>query len=169
MLSRSSTKIYIKNYNPSQLTSKFSQLHDYFGGKEKNVEIVSPDGWFTIERNTLYKTEPVDKEYKTMVVAGFTLLIDPSTVKKDRVFSQIPFDHSYLEVAKFYFSSEKESFRKAFLALVVEGHYIEKTPGEKGLTMYENFVPTDLYFLTKESTDNILLIKELNVFLSILK
>lgn len=165
----STTKIYIKDYNLSQVTSKFSKLHDYFGGKEKNVEIISPEGCFTIERNTLYKTEPLDKECKTMVVDGFTLLIDPSTVKKERIFSQIPYDHTYLESVRLYFNSQKESFRKAFLTLVVEGHYAERKQGEKGLTMYENFVPTDLYFSTKESTDNILLIKELNVFLSILK
>ena len=162
-------KIYIKNYKPEQVSNKLNNLHVYLGGQEKHVEILASDGYFIIEHNKIIKIHHIDKDIIQRQIDDITLLIDPTITQKEVIFSQIPYHHVYLERDIFYFSSNPENYKKGMITLVVEGYYMSNSSFGKKPTLYENFKPTDIYFITKESVDNILLIKELNVFLSILK
>lgn len=166
-----STKIYIKDYDPVLLRKKFSNLEAWFRNQETVVELVSPDGLFNIENNKLYKLKPVDKEIVAHDFEGYKLMFDNSHFEKELVFSQIPFDHINIEVVRFYYCQELLG-KKTFLRLVIEGFY-ENTNSIMATSQtkdrYSNFTPTNFYFLTNESFDNVLVKKELNVFLSMLK
>ena len=165
-----STKIYIKEYDPLLLRKKFSKLEEYFRNQETVVELVSPDGLFNVVNNKLYKLKPIDNEIVVRDFEGYKLLFDNSYFEKELIFSQIPFDHINLNVVKFYYGQELLG-KKSFLRLVVEGFYENVniiTTANHPKDKYSNFTPTNLYFLVNESFDNVLVKKELNVFLSML-
>jgi hypothetical protein len=164
------TKIYIKDFDIASLRKKLSKLDEYFRKQETSVELVSPEGLFTIENNKLYKLKPVDKEIVEREFEGFTLLFDNSYFEKEFIFSHVPYEHINLDVVKFYYGQENLG-KKSFLTLVVEGLYVnENLIGKTDRAdKYFGFLPTNFYFLANESFDNILVKKELNVFLSILK
>ena len=160
------TKIYIKNYDPINIKKKFNKLDIYFRRKETIVELFSPEGLFIIENQQLYKLKPVDTEIHCKTLDDFELLFDSSYFNKELVLSQIPYDHINIETTKFYYGQEILG-KKSFLRLVIEGLYEPDVINE--FNKYENFKPTNFYFLITENFDNILVKKELNVFLSMLK
>jgi hypothetical protein len=168
------TKIYIKNYDPLLIKKKFGKLDEYFRNKEVTVDIFSPDGLFMIENNRLFKLKPVDKDVVTHMFEGHELLFDSSYYEREQMVSQIPYDHISMDVVKYYFYQEALG-KKSFLRLVIEG-IIDDKPDilsmpdiNNNYNKYKNFTPTNFYFLANESFDNILVKKELNVFLSLLK
>jgi len=167
------TKIYIKEIEPISLKKQFSKLDEYFRQKEEFVELISSEGMFIIEKNQLYKLKPVDKKVLTQTFEGYTLLFDNSYFDKEQVLSQIPYEHVNLNTVKFYYGEEIFG-KKYFLRLVVEGFYEKENTSislnnKNNNDKYNNFVPTNFYFLANESFDNILVKKEFNVFLSMLK
>jgi len=164
------TKIYIKDFDTASLRKKLSKLDEYFRNQEITVELVSPEGLFTIENNKLFKLKPVDKEIVEHEFEGFTLLFDNSYFEKEFIFSHVPYDHINIDVVKFYYGQENLG-KKSFLRMVVEGLYENETKIGKsdGKDKYSDFLPTNFYFLANESFDNVLVKKELNVFLSMLK
>jgi hypothetical protein len=167
------TKIFIKNYDPLLLKKKFVKLDDYFRNKEITVELVSPEGLFIIENHKVFKLKPIDKEIVTHNFEGFELLFDSSYYERELILSHIPYDHVNIDVVKFYYGQETLG-KKSFLRLVVEGLYEEDNSNKFGESKsngdkYFNFTPTNFYFLASESFDNVLVKKELNVFLSMLK
>jgi hypothetical protein len=162
------TKIYIKDFDVASLRKKLPKLDEYFRNQEITVELVSPEGLFTIESNKLYKLKPVDKEIVECNFEGFSLLFDNSYFEKEFVFSHIPYDHINIDVVKFYYGQENLG-KKSFLRLVVEGMYENYLSSQNLKDKYYNFIPTNFYFLANESFDNVLVKKELNVFLSMLK
>jgi len=159
-------RIYIQNYDPLLLRKKLSILDEYFRKQETVVELVSPDGLFTVENGNLYKMKSVDKEIITNDFEGCKLLIDSSYFEKEPVYSQIPYDHINLDIVKFYYSQEPAG-KIPFIRLVVEG-LINKNNDKPCVKKYDNFTPTNFYFLANESFENVLVKKELNVFLSML-
>jgi hypothetical protein len=166
------TKIYIKDFDTASLRKKLGKLDEYFRNQETSVELVSPEGLFTIENNKLYKLKPVDKEIVEREFEGFTLLFDNSYFEKEFIFSHVPYYHINLDVVKFYYGEENLG-KKSFLRLVVEGLHENEDKfkiGEESIKdKYSDFLPTNFYFLANESFDNVLVKKELNVFLSMLK
>ena len=162
------TKIYIKDFDIASLRKKLSKFDEYFRKQEITVELVSPEGLFTIENNKLYKLKPVDKEIVEREFEGFTLLFDNSYFEKEFVFSHVPYDHINIDVVKFYYGEETLG-KKSFLKFVVEGIYDNCLQVDTSKDKYFGFLPTNFYFLANESFDNVLVKKELNVFLSMLK
>jgi hypothetical protein len=165
------TKIFIKDYDPMLLKKKFVKLDEYFRNKEITVELVSPDGLFIIENHKVFKLKPIDKEILTHNFEGFDLLFDSSYFEKELILSQIPYDHVNIDIVKLYYGQEAFG-KKSFLKLIVEGFYETNNKiGENSphSDKYLNFTPTNFYFLASESFDNVSLKKELNVFLSMLK
>jgi len=162
------TKIFVRDYKPILLKKKIKKLDEYFRKMEKYTEIVSPDGLFSIENERLYKLKPVDKEIFKYSFETFELLIDDSYFEKELVLSQIPYDNISSKIHRFYYSQEPIG-KKTFLTLMIEGVYDYTHLDENVHDKYLNFTPNNFYFLTNEKFDNILIKKELNVFLSILK
>ena len=162
------TKIYIKDFDVASLRKKLTKLDEYFRNQEITVEMVSPEGLFTIENNKLFKLKPVDKEVVEQEFEGFKLLFDNSYFEKEFIFSHVPYDHINIDVVKFYYGQENLG-KKSFLRLVVEGIYDNCLQIGTSRDKYSGFSPTNFYFLANESFDNVLVKKELNVFLSMLK
>ena len=167
------TKIFIKDYDPLLLKKKFVKLDNYFRNKEITVELVSPEGLFIIENQRVFKLKPIDKEIVTHNFEGFELLFDSSYFERELIVSHIPYDHVNIDVVKLYYGQEALG-KKSFLRLVVEGLYEDDINNKFGENKsnedkYFNFTPTNFYFLASESFDNVLVKKELNVFLSMLK
>jgi len=165
------TKIFIKDYDPLLLKKKFAKLDEYFRKKETTVEIVSPDGLFLIDNNKLWKLKPIDNNIVDHKFEGYELLFDSSYFEKELILSQIPYDHVNIDIVKLYYGQE-DIGKKSFLKFIVEGFYENDDKiGENnsGSDKYANFIPSNFYFITSESFDNILVKKELNVFLSMLK
>jgi len=161
-------KIFIKDYDPSLLKKKFNKLDEYFRNKETIVEIVSPDGLFTIENGRMFKLKPIDRDVTYCEFEGHNLIFDASYFERETVLSQIPYDNVSFTVNKFYYGQETLG-KKSFLRVVIEGIYENKNETTTSSDKYSNFTPTNFYFLANESFDNILVKKELNVFLSMLK
>jgi len=162
------TKIFLHDYKPILLKKKIKKLDEYFRKMENYIEIVSPDGLFSIENERLYKLKPLDKEIVKCSLENFELLIDDSYFDKEIVLSQIPYDNISSKIHRFYYSQEPIG-KKTFLTLVIEGTYDNTHLDENLNDKYLNFTPRNFYFLTNERIDNILIKKELNVFLSLLK
>ena len=164
------TKIFVRDYKPILLKKKIKKLDEYFRKMEKYTEIVSPDGLFSIENEKMHKLKPIDKEIVAHNFDNFELLLDDSYFEREIVLSQIPYDNISLAFHRFYYSQEPIG-KNSFLRFVIEGIY-ENDNNNKindNKDKYLNFVPTNFYFLMNEKIDNILIKKELNVFLSILK
>jgi hypothetical protein len=162
------TKIFIKNYEPFLLKKHFAKLDEYLIKKEEIVEIVSTDGMFTVENGSIYRLKPVDKEIFVHEFEGFELIFDESYCKKEYINSQIPYDNIEINTVRFYYGESKKG-KKSFLTFVVEGIYEEQMFTSLKTDKYINFTPSNFYFLLNEKFDNILVRKELNVFLSMLK
>jgi len=139
------------------VTGKIETLQSKLTNKISFVEFFSPEGYFILENSEFYRVDPVDNEISHHKVDGKIIMADSSYMKRERIFSQIPYDHCCIKKEHVYYSNQPQSKKKHFLTLVIEWTYTK-----------EGNVPTDLFFLTDESIDNILLQKELNVFLSIL-
>ena len=168
------TRVFIKDYTLQDVRKKMIILKKYIRREELFTEIISPEGIFSVDNNKLYKIEPVDADITTYKVNETTTLLDNSYTKREVVFSQIPYLHTYFERVRLSFTMQPENLKSAFLTLIIEGNYADKNKDTTKMDAtcnkdLSNFIPTDMYFITKESFGNILLIKELNVFLSILK
>jgi hypothetical protein len=171
------TKIYIKDFNPKNITKPvFDELDKYFRLSNNYCELFSPSGIFIIDKNKIIKQVPNDAPLKYVDFEDVQLILDSSYFKEEEVLSQIPFHNFYRERTRFYYSSgdDSKSKEKAKLQLIVEGHYDNKlntviVPASKIKQKYADFVVDNFYFLAKEELDNYLMKKELNVFLSLLK
>ena len=179
-----STKIYIKDYNLNLLKQKFYKLDEYFRNKETFIEVFSPEGFFNIDNNNLYKLIAIDKQKYICKYETYNLLFDNSYFEKECV-SQIPIDHIILNMTKFYYeygeygkntnkdhvkpksNKSNNNINKSFLILVIEGIYETKIQNDNK-DKYCDFIPINFYFLINESFDNILIKNDLNVFLSML-
>jgi len=137
-------KFYIEGILP-----KFDKIEQFYKKTETTKMIYSTEGIFSVEINNIFKMVPVDKPIKkiTNYKKGVTILIDESYFEKQLVYSQIPFDHTYLEQSFKYYCLGNEERKDSNLYLVIE----------------ENN-PVNYYFLAKENLDNLLIQEELTVF-----
>jgi hypothetical protein len=167
------TKVFIKGYNPYSVTKHFSNLDYYFRNMDKRIDIFSPEGIFSIENKKMVKLVPKDNPVLEQSFETYDLLLDTSYFEKELVLSQIPYDHISTSITRFYYGSTNNNKHvnnnKLFLQLIIEGTYETTILNIEKENKYKNFVPTNIYFLLNESFDNILVKKELSVFLSILK
>jgi len=165
------TKIYINNYNPSAIKDKINLLSENIKLEKNIIEIISPDGIFNVENNNIYKLKPIDFEIKTDKLNNFTLLFDESYYVKEEVLSQIPYDHIISNKSIIHYTTTGTK-TKTFVELVVEGIYesnfFTATSRNNSIDKLSCFRPINFYFLINEPFDNILVKKELSVFLSML-
>ena len=141
-------KYYIEGILP-----RFDKIQQFYKKTETTKMIYSNEGIFSVETNNIFKMIPVDKPIKkiTNYKKGVTILIDESYFEKQLLYSQIPFDHTYLEQSFKYYCLGNEERKDSNLYLVIE----------------ENN-PANYYFLAKEKLDNLLIQEELTVFFSLL-
>jgi hypothetical protein len=158
-------RIYVNEYNPREITSKWDILEPYYVKKTTKDMIYSDEGIYAINNNHLFRVYPIDKE--TQVSERFS--VDHSYFIEKEVESQIPFDHIRDRKELLHFCVGQ----KSNLHLIVEGYYDYTSLGANMTTQdlsdkYYKFIPCDLYFFTQENIKNELLVKEVNVLLSII-
>ena len=130
--------------------------------------IYSDEGIYTMRKDKLIRMRPVDKPL-LVTEEGFS--IDNSYFEETEVDSQIPYDHVRIRTECMHFCVGKRSG----IHLIVEGAYSNCDVTEGTVTTqnlgdkYYKFVPSDMYFYTKERVDNKLFASEVNVLLSIVR
>ena len=156
------------------ITSKvLVNLEEYYKKTNTYKRIFSPSGIFHISNNTIIKNIPYDGVIKRISIDSVNLLVDYSFFKEENIFCQIPIIHEVEDITCFHYCIGE----KSNIIFMVEGYYETKldssyTTSSKetkvGIKKYENFIPSNFYFLADEEFDNYLIKKELNVFLSLL-
>ena len=142
-------KYYIEGILP-----KFDKIEQFYKKTETTKMIYSTEGIFSVETNNIFKMIPVDKpisRFPNYYKKGLTIIVDNSYFEKHLLYSQIPFDHIFLEQSFKYYCLGNEERKDSNLYLVIE----------------ENN-PANYYFLAKEKLDNLLIQEELTVFFSLL-
>ena len=136
-------KIYIEGILP-----KFDKIQQFYKKTETTKMIYSTEGIFSVETNNIFKMIPVDKPIKkiTNYKKGVNILIDESYFEKQLVYSQIPFDHTYLEQSFKYYCLENIDGVIFDIYLVIEEHN-----------------PVNFYFVTNEQLNKDNFIKLLNL------
>jgi hypothetical protein len=136
-------KIYIEGILP-----KFDKIRQFYKKTETTKMIYSTEGIFSVETNNIFKMIPVDKPIKkiTNYKKGVTILIDESYFEKQLVYSQIPFDHTYLEQSFKYYCLGNIDGVIFDIYLVIEEHN-----------------PVNFYFVTNEQLNKDNFIKLLNL------
>ena len=123
-------KFYIEGILP-----RFDKIQQFYKKTETTKMIYSTEGIFSVELNNIFKMIPVDNPIKkiTNYKKGVTILIDESYFEKQLVYSQIPFDHTYLEQSFKYYCLGNIDGVIFDIYLVIEEHN-----------------PVNFYFVTNE-------------------
>jgi len=161
-------KLYIENYNPSNLLKKLKLLDEFYINTKNSIELISDEGIFYITDNKFYKMNVILDKLTELRSNNLLLLLDKSVYNND-VVHQLPLNHVDTNITTFYYAINSKSKIK----LVIEGEYRENIDEiiDKQITnKYDNFIPINFYFeVPKEKTNFELLNNdELNVFLSLL-
>jgi hypothetical protein len=146
-------KIYINGFLPSDLKNHLHKLNDVLSNTKKYDEFITDNGIYIVEGNeNLYKLRIQD----VPTIKRENFLIDKSIIKKEKIFSQIPYYHVYNKLVTKYYG------KSADIQLVVEGL---QDLNDK------NFEPNNFYFLANEyfNFENPINAEELEWFLSVLK
>jgi len=172
-MNKNSYKIYIKEYDLSNINKKILDKIDiYFKYKKEVTELISNEGIFSINNNKIYKKNITD----IPIEINTDFIIDKSYFEQTEIISQIPFEHLLIKKHIFYYSlTHATNLRKRDdqkkgkpcsdnLNFIIEGVYTPNNVVDLN-DKYLNFVITDFYFLANVNID---LKKEINVFLSIL-
>ena len=88
------SKIYIANYDPSNLTNKLDKLKPLLKKQVVVKHLYCDDGMYTIENNKLYMLEPsFNSNVEEKKVNNYTFIIDSTPVNKIGVQSQLPLSY----------------------------------------------------------------------------
>jgi len=162
-------KIYITEFRPTDIVHKWANLDPYYVKKTIKDTIYSDEGIYTIRNDRLFRMFPMDSPPR-VIDGGFT--VDDSYFVEKEVDSQIPYDHIHDKKELLHFCVGKRSG----MHLIIEGMYNREASMTGTVTTenledkYYKFIPTDMYFFTEEkSIDNKLVVKEVNILLSIVR
>ena len=127
---------------------RFDKIEQFYKKTETTKMIYSTEGIFSVELNNIFKMIPVDKPIKkiTNYKKGVTIVIDESYFEKQLLYSQIPFDHIYLEQSFKYYCLGNIDGVIFDIYLVIEEHN-----------------PVNFYFVTNEQLNKDNFIKLLNL------
>jgi len=136
-------KFYIEGILP-----KFDKIQQFYKKTETTKMIYSTEGIFSVELNNIFKMIPVDKPIKkiTNYKKRLTIIVDESYFEKQLVYSQIPFDHIFLEQSFKYYCLGNIDGVIFDIYLVIEEHN-----------------PVNFYFVTNEQLNKDNFIKLLNL------
>jgi hypothetical protein len=148
-------KIFVKDYNLSNIKNIFHLLDKYLVNKTNYYDVYSYEGHFNIENNNIYKIEHTDKYSKIYEKYSddYGIIVDNSITNKKEV-NQIPVDSIIIPVKMLHYSTDKKSKIKLLIQISSE----------------TDETILDFYFEINEDVDvnNIFIKNELNVFLSLL-
>jgi len=148
-------KIFVKDYNLSNIKNLFHLLDKYLVNKTNYYDVFSSEGHFNIANNNIYKIDHIDKCSKIYekYSHGCSIIVDNSITNKKEV-NQIPVDSIVIPIKMLQYSTDKKSKIKLLIQMSSETD--------------ESIL--DFYFEINEEVDvnNIFIKNEINVFLSLL-
>lgn len=163
-------KLYLKNYFPKNIQSKFMDLDKYYVSRKTRDMLSTSEGIILLRDNKMIRCIPNDVPPEDKG----DYILDNSYYTEEEVYSQIPYEHIYCEVTELHFCVGKQSN----VHFVIEGTYNFDNPStslvnnvftnNKIRDIYSNFIPHNFYFSTSENINNELLLKEVNMILSII-
>lgn len=160
-------KLYIKQYNPVFIKGKFNTLDEYFASTKKANMLFGDTGIYTIKNDNIYKMYPVDQPIETTK----DFIVDKSYFDYEEVISQIPCNYTQINIVEMHYCIGKQSN----VHFVIEGTYKRRNTPSLNVhnkhvhSRYDNFYPHNCYFHTEENIDNELLMKEVNLLLSLVR
>jgi hypothetical protein len=173
-------KLYLKDYLPSAISAKLAALTPFYNSRKSKKYLYTSSGVMLLRNNKIFQLNPVDIAVEDVgdggdggddgTGCGGEYILDTSYMEEEEVLSQIPIKHVYSEVHELHFCVGKQST----IHFVVEGTYphgVERTgtvDTELTDNLYTDFIPHDMYFTTKDNMDNKLLLREINMMLSII-
>ena len=88
------SKIYIANYDPSNLTNKLNKIKPLLKETKVVKHLYCDDGMYTMENDKLYRVEPsFNSKIEEKKVNNYTFIIDSTPVNKVEVQSQLPLSY----------------------------------------------------------------------------
>lgn len=163
-------KIYMPDFVINNIKNKLSDLEPYYNKSDKHHLLYSDSGIYSIKDNSVIQLVPNDADIVSHLFNDkIKLILDNSEFISHKVHSYIPAQHTLLNKTFFHYTIGSSTI----LSLIIEGTYdnisLNSDINYKDLNnKYYNFIPDDIYFYTNENIENILLKKELNVFISVL-
>lgn len=151
-------KIYIDNYNITNLSKKMKGLNKYLTNKTNTIDAYSDEGIFSVDQQNIYKITYLDKPVKKVKYVNenntiFDLLIDSSEVTSSIV-NQLPYDNLIMKTeTQVYQTSTTSKVKLVIISLL-----------NKQINEYK---PHDFYFdVSNDIHINSPIFKEdINVFL----
>ena len=152
-------KIYVKDLNPCKIQNKIHNISKHLRMVKKCYMIFSDDGIFEITNNHISKLNITKESSSVYNTRDYTFIIDES-VTMYSITNYIPHTHVIQHIA---FSTYKINANSK-VRLVIEWN-ITKEP-----QLSFNDLPSDFYFEidNEEKIDKEYIIKDINVFLSLL-
>jgi hypothetical protein len=164
-------RIYLENYNPANFLSIADNFDPYYAFTKEHTELVSEHGLYRIDQtsNNVSKLNQVDLPTvkRPNFIPGKHIIVDYSHFEQTMDISQLPVEHTPMVYTSFNYCFYGTDVKRSLLYLVVEGTFREKPDGSNK-NRYKGFIPTDIYFISDEDIDNVLIKKELNEFLLML-
>jgi hypothetical protein len=162
-------KVFIKDYKPTDLSSKLSLLDKYLLNRKTQIDIFSSTGCYTVGTDFLYKITAKDAAVKLYdkYYENMGIIIDYSKQFKE-VENNIPQDHLAIQSTYLYYGLNNKSNIKFVVRMDSSIYDTNKTSYNKSMS---HDVPHDFYFETIEDIDitDKLVKEELSVFLYLLK
>lgn len=118
------SKIYIANYDPSNLTNKLDKLKPLLKKQVVVKHLYCDDGMYTIENNKLYMLEPsFNSNVEEKKVNNYTFIIDSTPVNKIEVQSQLPLSYIIRETTLNIYGSRDTTLNVETIDNKVVGFY----------------------------------------------
>jgi hypothetical protein len=151
-------KIYIENYNITNLSKKMKGLNKYLTNKINTIDVYSDDGIFSVDQQNIHKVTYLDKPVKKVKYINendtiFDMMIDSSETIITMV-NQLPPDNLIMKTETQVYQTSATSKVKLVIILLLNRQLNE-------------YKPHDFYFDVSNDIDiNSPIFKEdINVFL----
>ena len=151
-------KIYIDNFNITNLSKKMKGLNKYLTNKTNNIDVYSDEGIFSVDQQNIHKITYLDKPVKKVKYINenniiFDFLIDTSETTK-LIVNQLPCDNVITKMETQMYQTSASSKVKLVIISLLNKHVNE-------------YKPHDFYFDVSNDIDiNSPIFKEdINVFL----
>lgn len=125
-------KIYIDNYNITNLSKKMKGLNKYLTNKTNTIDVYSDEGIFSVDQQNIYKITYLDKPVKKVKYINedstiFDLAIDLSEVTSSIV-NQLPHDNLIMKTETHVYQTSATSKVKLVIISLLNKQINEYKP-----------------------------------------
>ena len=119
-------KIYIDNFNITNLSKKMKGLNKYLTNKTNNIDVYSDEGIFSVDQQNIHKITYLDKPVKKVKYINenniiFDFLIDTSETTK-LIVNQLPCDNVIMKMETQMYQTSASSKVKLVIISLLNKH-----------------------------------------------